>query len=84
MNQMRGAFGRELSALRSQLLQFVSLIELELDFADHEELEFADRTELKALAAEIATKLASLIASFLIQPLCGADQVGAINKVLDQ
>ena len=40
------------------------MIELELDFADHEELEFADRTELTALAAEIETKLAALMSSF--------------------
>ena len=64
LSQLRGSVSSELASLRERLLHFTSLIELELDFADHEELEFADRTELKALAAEIATKLASLIASF--------------------
>ena len=43
MNQMRGGFSRELSALRDKLLHLTSLMELELDFSDHEELEFADR-----------------------------------------
>jgi len=64
LSQLRGSVSTELASLRERLLHFTSLIELELDFADHEELEFADRTELKDLAAEIATKLASLIASF--------------------
>lgn len=64
LSQLRGSVSSELASLRERLLHFTSLIELELDFADHEELEFADRTELKALAAEIATKLAVLIASF--------------------
>ena len=64
MSQLRGAVSTELSRLRERLLHFTSLIELELDFADHEELEFADRTELNALAAEIETKLGSLMASF--------------------
>ena len=45
-------------------MQFTSLIELELDFADHEELEFADRSELKTLAQEIYKRLGNLIASF--------------------
>lgn len=47
MNQMRGGFSRELSDLRDKLLHLTSLMELELDFSDHEELEFADRSELK-------------------------------------
>ena len=64
LSQLRGSVSSELASLRERLLHFTSLIELELDFADHEELEFADRTELKALAAEIAAKLAVLIASF--------------------
>ena len=53
MNQMRGGFSRELAKLRNQLLHLTSLMELELDFSDHEELEFADRTELQALATQI-------------------------------
>ena len=64
MSQLRGSVSTELSRLRERLLHFTSLIELELDFADHEELEFADRTELNDLAAEIERKLASLMASF--------------------
>ena len=64
LSQLQGSVSNELALLRERLLHFTSLIELELDFADHEELEFADRTELNALAAEIETKLAALIASF--------------------
>jgi len=64
LSQLRGSVSTELNTLRERLLHFTSLIELELDFADHEELEFADRTELNALAAEIENKLAALIVSF--------------------
>ena len=64
LSQLRGSVSNELGFLRERLLHFTSLIELELDFADHEELEFADRTELTALAAEIETKLAALMSSF--------------------
>lgn len=64
LSQLRGSVSNELSALRERLLHFTSLIELELDFADHEELEFADRTELTDLAVEIKQKLQSLLASF--------------------
>jgi tRNA modification GTPase len=64
MNQMRGGFSRELQTLRERLLTFTSLVELELDFADHEELEFADRSELKLLALEIKEKIFKLENSF--------------------
>ena len=64
LSQLRGSVSNELAALRERLLHFTSLIELELDFADHEELEFADRSELTALAEEIETKLSNLMASF--------------------
>jgi len=64
LSQLQGSVSNELAHLRERLLHFTSLIELELDFADHEELEFADRTELNALASEIESKLAALIASF--------------------
>ena len=64
LSQLRGAVSDELTRLRERLLHFTSLIELELDFADHEELEFADRSELKSLAAEIEKKLQALIRSF--------------------
>jgi len=46
IRQLRGGISSELTTLRDQLLRLTSLLELELDFADHEELEFADRTEL--------------------------------------
>ncbi len=66
MSQMRGGFSQELSALRSELLRFTSLIELELDFSDHEELEFADRTELTTLADHIEKIIARLAHSFSV------------------
>ena len=53
MQQMRGGFSKELAQLRDQLLHITSLLELELDFSDHEDLEFASRTELRDLAHEI-------------------------------
>ena len=64
MNQMRGGFSKELAKLRNQLLHFTSLIELELDFSDHEELEFADRTELCQLANNIEAVISRLVNSF--------------------
>lgn len=64
LSQLRGSVSNELAALRERLLHFTSLIELELDFADHEELEFADRSELTDLAVEIETKLKNLLYSF--------------------
>lgn len=64
LSQLRGSVSNELKTLRERLLHFTSLIELELDFADHEELEFADRTELTQLADEIEQKLHQLLASF--------------------
>ena len=64
LSQLRGSVSTELAALRERLLHFTSLVELELDFADHEELEFADRTELQTLADEIEQKLAALMRSF--------------------
>ena len=64
MNQMRGGFSNELQQLRTQLLDFSSLIELELDFADHEDLIFADRTELHDLAIKIQDKIEHLADSF--------------------
>ena len=64
LSQLRGGISSELAILRDRLLHFTSLIELELDFADHEELEFADRSELRALADEIHNTLATLTSSF--------------------
>ena len=63
MNQMRGGFSKELQRLRSQLLDFVSLLELELDFSE-EDLEFADRKQLTNLADEIQVIIARLAHSF--------------------
>lgn len=65
LNQMRGAFSRELSVLREKLLEFVSLIELELDFTE-EDVEFADRSRLLELATLIKTKVDSLAGSFAV------------------
>ncbi len=64
LQQMRGGFSDELAQLRERLLTFTSLVELELDFADHEELEFADRTQLHTLCNEIERKLRRLTDSF--------------------
>jgi len=64
MSQLKGHFSNELTLLREKLLKMTSLLELELDFSDHEELEFADRSELKALAEEIEKKLTTLARSF--------------------
>lgn len=66
MNQMRGGFSKELANLRDELLHFSSLIELELDFSDHEELEFADRSELCTLAANIERIITRLVHSFRV------------------
>ena len=64
MNQMRGAFSHELSELRDKLLRLTSLMELELDFSDHEELEFADRTQLNDIAQQIENVVSQLVSSF--------------------
>ena len=63
MDQMRGGFSNELKALRKQLLDFVSLIELELDFSE-EDVEFADRNELANLVNKVLDVLQKLIRSF--------------------
>ena len=64
LSQLKGHFSSELSKLRDQLLKMTSLLELELDFSDHEELEFADRGQLKALAETIHERISVLIKSF--------------------
>lgn len=63
MAQLRGGFSSEIEALRQKLLDFVALVELELDFSE-EDVEFADRGRLRELLAEIDGKVASLRASF--------------------
>lgn len=64
LGQLRGNISNELSTLRDQLLKMTSLMELELDFSDHEELEFADRTALFNLATTIHDRITSLASSF--------------------
>ncbi len=63
LNQMRGGFSYDLKNLRQQLLHFVSLIELELDFSE-EDVEFANRDELSKLIADIKSKITTLVNSF--------------------
>ena len=64
LSQLRGNFSSELSSLREQLLRLTSLLELELDFSDHEDLEFADRSELLELAKTIDNHITHLAHSF--------------------
>lgn len=64
MNQLKGGFASKLALLRERLLKMTSLLELELDFSDHEELEFADRSELNALSDEISCHIQKLILSY--------------------
>jgi tRNA modification GTPase len=63
MQQLRGGFSSQLQSLRDQLVQFASLIELELDFAE-EDVEFANRDQLKNLTHEIIGVIGNLIRSF--------------------
>ena len=65
MQQMRGGFSSEIAKLREELLNFASLIELELDFAE-EDVEFADRTQFKELLTRIEFVLKRLIDSFAV------------------
>ena len=64
MSQMRGDFSKQLGALREQLVHLTSLLELELDFSDHEDLEFADRSALDAIAEQIESVTQRLADSF--------------------
>ena len=63
LQQLRGGFSDKLKSLRKQLLHFISMIELELDFSE-EDVEFADRSQLTALVHEIRTLIDELIQSF--------------------
>ena len=63
INQMRGGFSTELSNLRGELLHFIAMIELELDFSE-EDVEFADRIQLKKLVSKIEAILRKLKNSF--------------------
>ena len=64
MSQLRGGISSQLATLRERLLKLTSLLELELDFSDHEDLEFADRSELLALTQKIEAHIAHLAQSF--------------------
>ena len=64
MSQLRGGISTELGRLREQLLKLTSLLELELDFSDHEDLEFADRSELLELTKTINKHITRLANSF--------------------
>lgn len=64
MSQLRGNFSSQLAQLREQLLKLTSLLELELDFSDHEDLEFADRSELSELTKTIDNHITHLAHSF--------------------
>ena len=65
MQQMRGGFSNEIAALRAELLNFASLIELELDFSE-EDVEFADRTAFQELINKITQVIKRLIDSFAL------------------
>lgn len=65
MSQMRGGFSQEIAKLRQELIDFASLIELELDFGE-EDVEFANRDKLKALVEKIRNLLGRLIDSFTL------------------
>ncbi len=63
IQQMRGGFSKKINTLRQSLLEFTSLIELELDFSE-EHMIFADRDDLRVLLDQIETELGHLVASF--------------------
>ncbi len=63
LDQMKGGFSGELKIMRQDLLNLVSLMELELDFSE-EEVEFADRSQLSALLAQVSQRVGQLIESF--------------------
>jgi tRNA modification GTPase len=65
INQMRGGFSAEIGKLRLELLNFASLIELELDFGE-EDVEFVDRNELKAIISSVKKLAENLANSFLL------------------
>ena len=65
MQQMRGGFSNEIANLRAELLNFASLIELELDFSE-EDVEFADRTAFQELISKITQVIKKLIDSFAL------------------
>ena len=77
LSQMRGGFSKELTTLREKLLNFTSMIELELDFSE-EDVEFADRSALRRLADEIEEVIARLANSFSVGNVIKNGVPGAI------
>ncbi len=65
VNQIRGGFSNEIKGLREELINFASLVELELDFGE-EDVEFADREDLKKLVTKIKDTISSLLKSFTL------------------
>jgi tRNA modification GTPase len=65
IDQMRGGFSQKIKALRSELINFASLIELELDFAE-EDVEFADRSNLHSILNSLKSEISSLLKSFSV------------------
>ena len=81
LSQLRGGISSELGVLREELLKLTSLLELELDFSDHEDLEFADRSELLDLAKNIDKKVTNLAKSFEVgQALKNGIPVAIVGK----
>jgi len=81
LSQLRGGISSELGILREELLKLTSLLELELDFSDHEDLEFADRSELLELAKNIDNKTTNLAKSFEVgQALKNGIPVAIVGK----
>ncbi|HON52687.1 MAG TPA: tRNA uridine-5-carboxymethylaminomethyl(34) synthesis GTPase MnmE [Bacteroidales bacterium] len=95
LSQIKGGYAKELQELRLALLQFLSMIELELDFSE-EEVEFADREQLRILANNLEHRVAKLLESFSIGnaiktgvPVCivGEPNVGKstlLNTILNE
>ena len=95
IQHLRGGFSKKLKLLRQKLIDFASLIELELDFSE-EDVEFADRTKLNKLLEELRTEISSLINSFKIGnvikngipvAILGAPNVGKstlLNRLLNE
>ena len=95
IQHLRGGFSKKLKLLRQKLIDFASLIELELDFSE-EDVEFADRTQLNKLLKELKTEISSLINSFKIGnvikngipvAILGAPNVGKstlLNRLLNE